>query len=107
MGGSIITTSSHPWISNPHWWDAPGSLRTVLLRLDGQVGAVANAEMHVVDPAVVSGEVARHLGRLAQQMGLGTGDGATAHRNSAPVFESIKPSFTREMGSSPRRGPAA
>lgn len=35
-----------------------------------------NAEKHVLDPAVVSGEVAEELGRIAQQMGLGAGDGA-------------------------------
>ncbi len=88
------------------WWEAPGSLRTALLRLDGRVGVVVNAERHVVDPAVVSGEVAGQLGRLAQQMGLGTGDEGVGYPDKALVFEPVKPSFTREAGSSRRTGPA-
>ena len=90
----------------PRWWETPGSLRTSLLRLDGQVGAVVNAERHVVDPAVVSGEVAGQLGRLVQQMGLGTGDEAVGFPDEALVFEPVKPSFTREAGSVRRTGPA-
>lgn len=88
------------------WWENPGSLRTSLLRLDGQVGAVVNAEKHVADPGVVSGEVARHLRRLAQQVGQGTGDEAVGYPDKALVFKPIKPSFTREAGSNRRTGPA-
>ncbi len=87
------------------WWETPGSLRTALLRLDGRVGVVVNAEKHEVDPPVISGEVAGQLGRLVQQMGLGTGDEAVGYSDKALVFEPIKPSFTREAGSN-RRTPA-
>ncbi len=96
--------SRHSGGSGPRWGEAPGSLRTALLRLDGRVGVVVNAERHVVDPAVVSGEVAGRLGRLVQQMGLGTGDVAAGCRYTPLVFEPIKPSFTREAGSSRRTG---
>lgn len=91
--------------SGPHWWEAPGSLRTCLLLLDGQVAAVVNAEKHVVDPAAVSGEVAGPLGRIAQQMGLGAGNAAVGQPDRAFGFEPVKPSFTRETGSIRRPGP--
>lgn len=53
---------------------------------------------------MISGEVAGRLGRLAQQMDLGTGDVAAGFPDKALVFEPIKPSFTREAGSSRRTG---
>ncbi len=87
------------------WWETPGSLRTGLLRLDGQVGVVVNAEKHVVDPAVVSDAVTGQLGRVARQMGLDTGDGAAEQPGEAPGFESVKPTFTRVAGSFRRRVP--
>ncbi len=80
------------------WWETPGSLRTGLLRLDGQVVAVVNAEKHVVDPAVVFDEVAGQLGRVARQMGLDTGDGAVEQSGEAPGFEPAKPTYTRVAG---------
>jgi hypothetical protein len=67
-----------------------------LLRLDGQVGAIVNAEKHAVDPAVISGEVAAQFGRLVQQMSVG--DGAVAQSSSATGFGPVKSSFTREAG---------
>jgi hypothetical protein len=79
-------------------------LRARLLRLDGQVGAVVNAEKHGVDPVVVSGEVAGQLGRLVQQMDLGAGDGAVVQSGRELGFEPIKPGFTREAGSFRRQG---
>ena len=85
--------------SGLRWWETSGSLRGRLLQLDGQVGAVVNAEKHVADPAAVSGELARQLGRLAQQMGFGTGNGVADHAEVAPGFEPVKPGFTREAGS--------
>lgn len=86
-------------------WEAPGSLRTCLLRLDGQVGAVVHAEKYVADSAVVSCELAGHLGRIAQQMGLGSGDGVVEQLGNAPGFEPVKPGFTREAGSFRRQVP--
>ncbi len=50
-------------------------------------------------PVAVSGDLSRHLGVVALQMGLDTGNGSTGHSNRALVFEPIKPSFTREAGS--------
>ena len=104
VGVDVGEDEQHPGGSGPRWWGTPGSLRTALLRLDGRVGVVVNAEKQVADPAVVSGEVARQLGWLVQQMGLGTGDEAVNYPN-ALVFEPIKPSFTREAGSTRRTGP--
>ena len=103
-----MTRSDKPLDSaNSRWGEIPGSLRIALLRLDGQVGVVVNAEKQVACPAVVSGDLAGHLGRLAQQMGLGTGNGVAGNPDGVPVFEPTKPSFTREAGSSRRTGPAA
>lgn len=99
-----MTTSRHSWNPGSHWWDTSGSLRARLLRLDGQVGAVVNAEKHGVDPVVVSGEVAGQLGRLVQQMDLGAGDGAVVQSGRELGFEPIKPGFTREAGSFRRQG---
>jgi hypothetical protein len=93
-----MTMSKHPDGPDSHRWGIPKSLRTCLLRLDGQVGAVVNVERHVVNPAVVSGEVAGQLGRLAQQMDLGAGDGTVEQPSSATRFGPIKPGFTREAG---------
>ena len=107
MGKEILATmKNNAGSPGLRWWEAPGLLRTALLRLDGRVGVVVNAERHVVDPAVVSGEVAGELGRLVQQMGLGTGDEAVGYTDEALVFERVKPSFTREAGSTRRTGPA-
>ena len=68
MGESVINTIRHPSGSDPHWWKIPGSLRTCLLRLDSQVGAVVNVEKCVVDPAGVPDEVVGQLERIAQQI---------------------------------------
>jgi hypothetical protein len=87
-----------------HWWKIQGSLRTIMLRLDSQVGAVVNTEKHVVDPAVVSGEVTRQLEQIAEQMGLG-GDGMVEQPYKAFGFVPIKPGFTREAGSFRRQVP--
>lgn len=92
---------------SPHWCGDPGSLRTRLLQLDGQVGAVANAEKHATKPAAVSGDLARHLRRIAQQMGLDAGPETADEPHTARAFEPIKPSFTREAGSSRGAGPTA
>ncbi|MGH3886012.1 MAG: hypothetical protein ACRDSZ_05460 [Pseudonocardiaceae bacterium] len=80
------------------WCGAPGSLRAWLLRLDGQLGAVVNAEKHVVEPAVVSSRVAGELGRLVQEMRLGSGDGQAVQPGGVPGFESVTPGFTRVAG---------
>ncbi len=89
----------------PHWSDTMGSLRAPLLRLDGQVGAVVNAEKHVVDPAVVSDEVVGQLERIAHQMGLDTDNGAVKQSGEVPAFEPVKPGFTRVAGSFRRQVP--
>lgn len=99
--------SKHPGGVGSRWWETPGSLRASLLRLDGQVGAVVNAEKQVACPAAVPGDLVRHVGRIARQMGIDAGDGTADCSDRALVFESIKPSFTREAGSSRRTGPAA
>lgn len=65
-----------------------------------------NAEKHVAEPATGSGDPARHLGRIAEQTGLDTGDEKADCSDSVPVFESIKPTFTRKTGSGRRAGPA-
>ncbi len=101
----MTRTRKPPDSAGSRWWESPGSLRAALVRLDGQVGVVVNAEKQMAGPAVVSGDLARHLGRLAQQMGLGTGNGTADHSDRALVFEPIKPSFTREAGSRRRAGP--
>ncbi len=93
------------WNSIPHKSEDPGSLRASLLRLDGQVGTVVNAEMHLVAPVVVSGEVAGQLERIAQQTVLGTGGGVVEPQDEAPRFEPVKAGFTREAGSFRRRVP--
>jgi hypothetical protein len=77
----------------------PESLRTRLLRLDGEVGTVVNAEKHVVDPAVISGEVAARFGRLVQQMCPGAEHGVVEQPSNATGFGPVKPGFTREAGS--------
>jgi len=103
-----LKANNHPGSSGPYWWwETSGSLAARLLRLDGRLGAVVNVEKQVAVPVVVSDDLARHLGLLAQQMGLGTGDGSADHSDRALVFEPIKPSFTREVGSSRRPGPTA
>lgn len=81
------------------WWKTSGSLRTALLRLDGQVGAVVNTEKHVIDPGVVSGELAGQLEGIAQQMGVDTDDVAVERSGKGPGFGPVKPGFTREVGS--------
>lgn len=99
----LTTPGECPASPGPHWWETPGLLRTALVQLDGQVGAVVNVEKHVVDPAVVSGEVAGQLGRIAQQMRLGAGGGAVEPSSSATGFEPVTLGFTREAGSIRRR----
>ncbi len=83
--------------SGPHWWKIPGSLRTTLLRLDGQTGAVVSVEKHVASSAAGFGDLAEHLGRLV--LGLGSGDGVVEQSGTAPRFEPVKSSFTRVAGS--------
>lgn len=95
-----MTTTNKPSMNpKPHWWETPGLLRTRLLWLDGEVGTAVEAEKQVVDSAAVSGDLARHLKRLVQQMGLGTGDGEAERSGEVPGFEPVKPAFTREAGS--------
>lgn len=89
----------------PHWWETPGLLRTRLLWLDGEVGTAVETDKQVVDSAAVSGDLARHLGRLAQQMGLGAGDEEVEQPGRGPGFEPVKPGFTREAGSFRRQVP--
>jgi hypothetical protein len=101
----MASTIRRPGDSDPRWWETPGSLRTCLLRLDCEVGAVVHAEKHLADPAVVSGEVAGQLERMAQQTGLGAGDGVVEGPGRAPGFEPVKPGFTRQAGSFRRRVP--
>ncbi|MBV9143160.1 MAG: hypothetical protein JO115_19975 [Pseudonocardiales bacterium] len=98
----MTTPNEHPGSPGVRWWETPGSLRTGLLRCDGQVATAVNAEKYVVGPTVVSGEVAEQLGRLAQQMGVG--DGALKQPSGALGFEPLKPGFTREAGSIQRQG---
>lgn len=74
-------------------------MRARLLQLDGQVSAVLEAEKHVVDSAVVSDQMAGQLERIAQQMGLDTGDGAVEQSDREFGFEPVKPGFTRVSGS--------
>lgn len=105
MERPLVTTSRHINGSGCHRWQAPGSLRTALLRLDSQVGAVVDNEKHVADPAAVSSDLARHLRRIAQQMGLDAGAETADDPGTTLVFEAIKPSFTREAGSSRGTGP--
>jgi len=105
VGESVTNTIRHPSGSDPHWWKIPGSLRTCLLRLDSQVGAVVNVEKCVVDPAGVPDEVVGQLERIAQQMGLNSGNGVVGQLGSAPGFEPVKPGFTRVAGSFRRQVP--
>lgn len=95
----LTTPNENTGIPGARWWKSPGSLLTCLLRLDGAVGAVVNAEKHLANPAVVFGEVAGELGRLVQQIGLGAGDGVVEQSDKAPTFGPVKPDFTREAGS--------
>ena len=88
----------------PQVWETPGSLRSRLLCLDGALGVVVNAEKRVVDPWIVSGEVGGQLERIAQQMGLGAGDGVVKQLGSVLELEPVKPDFTREAGSFRRQG---
>lgn len=90
--------------SGPCWWETPGSLRSCLLRLDGLVGVVVNAEKRVVDPAVVSGEVAGQLRRVAQQWAMDAGDGMVEQSDREFGFEHVQPGFTRQGGSFRRQG---
>jgi len=90
--------------SGSRWREAPGPLCTYMLWFDGQVGAVVSAEKHVVDPAVVSDEMAGQLGRLVQQMGLGAEDGEIKQSDRDLGSEPVKLGFTREAGSFRRRG---
>ncbi|MCA1707030.1 MAG: hypothetical protein LC808_28695 [Actinobacteria bacterium] len=79
-------------------------MRARLLRFDGQVGAVVNAEKQVVDPAVAPGKLAEQLERIAQQMGLSPG-GAAEQSGKDFVLEPAKPGFTRVAGSIRRQVP--
>jgi hypothetical protein len=97
--------TNHPNSVKPRWWETPGSLRTSLLLLDGQVGTGVNAERHLVAPVVVSGEVARQLERIAQQTGLEMGCGGVEPVAEAPGFEPLKSGFSRETGSLRHRLP--
>lgn len=100
----VLTTANERSGSRDPWRsEIPGSLRTCLLQLDAQLVAVVNAEKHLVDPAAICGEVAREHERLMQQMGLGERDGMVEQPGAAPQFESVKPGFTREVGSIRRR----
>lgn len=105
MEDSLTNANRHPGRPSPAWWEAPGSLRTFLLLLDGQVGAKVSVEKHVVDAAVVSDELARQLERIAQQMGLGAGNAAIEQSDRVFGFEPVKPFFTRETGSIRRQAP--
>ncbi len=42
--GVLMETNDHSSSLDPRWWEAPGSLLAVLLRLDGEVGAMVHAE---------------------------------------------------------------
>lgn len=106
MGESLTTTSTHPGGPDPIGWETRRPLGTWLLRCDGQIGAVVDAEKNVVDPAVVSGTVTGQLELLAQQMGLGSGNRANGMTSSATGFGSVKPGFTREAGSFRRQAPS-
>lgn len=88
------------------WWQMPGSLlpgslRINLLRLDGQIGAAVNAEKQkqMDAPGVGLGKVAEQLERVAQQMGLGVGNGVVEQADRELSGEPVKPGFTREAGS--------
>lgn len=99
-----METSKCPDSPGFRWWETPGSLRTDLLRLDGEVGTAVEAGKQVVEPTAVSDDLARHLGRLVQQMGLSAGDGMVEKSDREFGFEPLKPGFTREAGSFRRQG---
>lgn len=94
-----LITSRHPDDLDSRWWKAQGLLRTKLLRLDGEMGSVVNAEKQAVDPAVVSDDVARQLRRLIEQTVFGAGNEAAGQVDRIAGFKPLKPSFTREIGS--------
>jgi hypothetical protein len=100
----LTAPNEHP-SPDPGRWETLGLLRSALLRLDGQLAAIVKAETHVVDPVAVSDELARQLKRIAQQMGLGAGDGAAKESGKVRGFEPVKPGFTREAGSFRRQVP--
>jgi hypothetical protein len=95
----LIERGSHPASFDSPWSKTLGSLRTNLLRLDSQVGAVVKAAKQVVDPVVVFDEVPGQLERIARQMGLVAADGTVDQSDSVPRIEPAKPGFTRESGS--------
>jgi hypothetical protein len=43
----MTRTRKPPDSAGSRWWESPGSLRAALMRLDGQVGVVVNAEKQV------------------------------------------------------------
>lgn len=87
--------SVHPNRAGPCWCESPGSLRTNLLRLDGQVAAIVNVEKNVARPATISSAVAQHLGPLVKQMGLGAEDEMVEQAGGA-LLETAKAGFVRE-----------
>lgn len=99
----LTSTSEHSDSLGSRWWSTPGSLRSRLLRSDGQVGAVVNTKKHVIDSGMISGKLAGQLERIALQMGLSLGNGGVEQSGGAPVFEPVKPDFTREVGSFQRQ----
>lgn len=105
MGNALKKSGNHPGGPGSLWWESPGTLRTTLLRLDGGVGAVVNAEKHLAGSAAISVDLARHLGRLVQQMGLDAENGVVEQSGGVPGFEPVKPGFTREAGSFRRQVP--
>lgn len=77
-----------------------GLLWKELLRLDGAMGVVVNAEKQVFAPVVVADNVARQLGRLIEQTVFGSGNEEARHLDGEPV----KPGFTRQAGAFRRHG---
>jgi hypothetical protein len=69
------------------------------------VGWVANAEEPAVDSGPVSNGMARHLGRLLEQIGIDAGNVTSDLSDTAPAFERVKLGFTREAESFRRQVP--
>lgn len=97
----------------PVWRGTAGSLGSMLMRLDGQVATVVHDEKQSigsVGDTVALRERAQLMVRLVEEMGglVSETDAAIfGEPDRASVLEPIKPTFTREAGSSPWTDSAA
>lgn len=90
--------------SGLHWQETPGLLRSALLRIDSEAGAIIHDEKQAVSPAsdaFALRERAQCIAQLARKVGLIAGSESMTfdYPDKALVFEPIKSSFTREAGS--------